>query len=142
MKYTASKKDHAADITFIIDSSAEYEAGDSLSELINWQPSYNLYTTNDTIIVHLELTGVDLRDVVIFLQSRYMFVIGNRLAPPPIVEENCIFHSLEIPYGRFTRRIDFPMPVETRQHKHEMQNGILVLQLKVVAKKIIPVEGA
>ncbi|MDH4210393.1 MAG: Hsp20/alpha crystallin family protein [candidate division WOR-3 bacterium] len=141
MKHPTSKRDHAADIRFVTDSSADYEENGSFSELINWQPSYNLYTTDDSIIVHLELTGVSLRDVVIFLRSRYMHIAGNRTAPPPIIEEHCIFHNLEIPYGRFTRRIDFPMPVETRGYKYEMKNGILTLQFKVVEKKIIPVEG-
>jgi HSP20 family molecular chaperone IbpA len=141
MKHPAPKKNDTAEITFIIDSSTDYEEGDSFSELINWQPSYNLYTTDDSIIVHLELTGVNLRDVVIFLRSRHMFVAGNRTAPPPIIEEHCIFHNLEIPYGRFTRRIDFPMPVETRQYKYEIHNGILILQFRIVEKKIIPVEG-
>jgi HSP20 family molecular chaperone IbpA len=141
MKYSASKKNRTAEITFVTDSGTGYEEGDSFSELINWQPSYNLYTTDDSIIVHLELTAVNLGDVIIFLQSRYMFVSGNRMVHPPIIEEHCIFHNLEIPYGRFTRRIDFPVPVETRQYKYEMHNGMLILQLKVVEKKIIPVEG-
>ncbi len=141
MKHPASKKDPAADIRFVIDSNVDYQEDGFFSELNNWQPSCNLYTIDDSIIVHLELTGVSLRDVVIFLQSRYMYVTGNRTAPPPIIEEHCIFHNLEIPYGRFTRRIDFPMPIETRGYKYEMQNGILTLQFKVVEEKIIPVEG-
>lgn len=141
MKHPASGKEHAGDITFVVDSSADYDEKGSFSELINWHPSYNLYTTNDSIIVHFELAGVELRDVVIFLRSRYMYVAGNRTAPQPNIAEHCIFHNLEIPYGRFTRRIDFPMPVETRQYKYDMQNGILTLQFRIVEQKIIPVEG-
>ncbi len=140
MKHPASKKDNVADIRFITNSEAVPEEHGSFSALVNWQPLYNLYTADDTVVVHLELAGVDLQDVVIFLRSRYMFIEGNRIAPP-IIEEHCVFHNLEIPYGRFMRRIDFPMPVETRQYRYEMQNGVLTIQFKVVEKKIIPVEG-
>jgi len=141
MKHPASGKEHVGDITFVVDSSVEYDENASLSELTNWHPSYNLYTTDDSIIVQVELAGVELRDVVIFLRSRYMYVSGNRTVPRPSITEHCIFHNLEIPYGRFVRRINFPMPVETRRYTYEMQNGILTLQLRVVEKKIIPVEG-
>ncbi|UCG29627.1 MAG: Hsp20/alpha crystallin family protein [candidate division WOR-3 bacterium] len=140
MKHPASKKDNVADIRFITNNEAVPEEHGSFSALVNWQPLYNLYTVDDTVVVHLELAGVDLQDVVIFLRSRYMFIEGNRIAPT-IIEEHCVFHNLEIPYGRFMRRIDFPMPVETRQYRYEMRNGVLTIQFKVVEKKIIPVEG-
>ena len=141
MKHPASGKQHVGEITFVVDSSVDYDEGGSFSELTNWHPPYNLYTTDSSIIVQVELAGVELQDVVIFLRSRYMYVSGNRTAPRPGISERCIFHNLEIPYGRFVRRIDFPMPVETRQHTYEMQNGILTLQFRIVEKKIIPVEG-
>lgn len=140
MKHPVHGKEHFGDITFVVDGSADYDEDGSFSELINWHPSYNLYTTDDSIIVQVELAGVELRDVVIFLRSRYMYVSGNRIAPQ-LSSTHCIFHNLEIPYGRFVRRVDFPMPVVTRQYTYEMQNGILLMQFRIVEKKIIPVEG-
>jgi HSP20 family molecular chaperone IbpA len=141
MKHAASKKSRTADIRFIVDNTDRYEEYSSFSELIHWQPLYNLYATDDSIVVHIELTGVNLQEIVIFLRSRYMFIAGNRLAPPGVIEEHCVFHNLEIPYGRFARRIDFPVPVETRQYRYETRDGILTIRLKAVAEKIIPVEG-
>ena len=141
MKRTASKKGKPLDPRFVLDHNIDYEEQEILSEVINWQPLYNLYTTPDSIIVHLELPGVNLQDVVVYLHSRYMVVTGNRQAPSALAGECCVFHSLEIPYGRFSRRIDFPAPIEMRHYNYEVQDGILTLQFQVLLERIIPVEG-
>lgn len=129
------------DPRFILDNKVDYEEQEILSEFINWQPLYNLYTTPDSIIVHLELPGVNLQDVVIYLRSRYMVVTGNRKAPAELKGECCVFHSLEIPYGRFSRRIDFPVPIEIRRYNYDVQDSILTLQFQALVETIIPVEG-
>lgn len=136
---SGNKKD--LDPRFILDSSLDYAEEESLSEVINWQPLYNLYTTADSIVVHLELPGVALQDVIIYLRSRYMVITGNRKAPTNLSAEPCVFHNLEIPYGRFSRRIDFPVPIEIRHYNYEVQDGILTLQFHVLVETIIPVEG-
>ena len=141
MKRTASKKGRRTDPQFILDDNIESDEHEALTELINWQPLYNMYTTADSIIIHLELPGVNLQDVVIYLRKNYMLVAGNRVAPAELVRDCCIFHNLEIPYGRFNRRIDFPLPVEVRRYNYDIQDGILTLQFRTLAEKIIPVEG-
>ena len=141
MKRPASKKNANLDPRFILDKNTDYEEQEISSEFTNWQPLYNLYTTPDTITVHLELPGVNLQDVVIYLRSRYMVVTGNRRAPSDLTTECCVFHNLEIPYGRFLRRIDFPVPIEIRRYDYDVQDGMLTLQFRVLAETIIPVEG-
>ena len=141
MKRTASGKKKDIDPRFVLDNDLDYADEETLSDVINWQPLYNLYTTSDSVIVHLELPGVNLQDVVIYLRSRYMVIAGNREAPVSLSADCCIFHNLEIPYGRFSRRIDFPLPIEIRHYKYEVQDGILTLQFQVLVETIIPVEG-
>jgi HSP20 family molecular chaperone IbpA len=141
MKDSASEKGHKTEIKFITDDNFDNEDLRAFSELTNWQPLYNLYTTSEAVIVHLELPGVELNDIVVFLRSRYMVIAGNRVTPPGITENCCIFHNLEIPFGRFHRRIDFPMQVETREHRYESQNGILTIQFRTVQEKFITIEG-
>lgn len=141
MKRTASDKNRDLDPRFILDNDLHYSEDEALSEVINWQPLYNLYTTSDNIIVHLELPGVNLQDVVIYLRSRYMVITGNRQAPSGLSADCCVFHNLEIPYGRFSRRVDFPMPIQVRHYDYEVQDGILTLQFQVLVETIIPVEG-
>ena len=140
MKRSASKKKSCPDPRFIIQDNIEQEEQEILSEVINWQPLYNLYTTQDSIVIHLELPGVDLGNVVIYLQRRYMVVTGNGQVPVGLTADCCIFHNLEIPYGRFSRRIDFPVPIELRHYDYEVKEGMLTLQFPVSVETIIPVE--
>jgi HSP20 family molecular chaperone IbpA len=141
MKRPVSEKDLDTHIEFIIDDNIDYDDGSVFPEFANWQPQYNLYTTPEGIMLHLELAGVDTRDIVIYLRTRHMIIMGNRTTPPGLTGDCCVFHNLEIPYGRFIRRIDFPIPIETRQHQHEMRDGLLTIHLKALEEKIIPIEG-
>ena len=141
MKRPVSEKDLGPHIEFITDDNTNYENGDVFPEFAHWQPLYNLYTTPDGIMIHIELAGVDTRDLVIYLRTRHMIIMGNRTTPAGLTEDCCVFHNLEIPYGRFIRRIDFPIPVETRHHQHEMRDGLLTINLKTLKETIIPIEG-
>jgi HSP20 family molecular chaperone IbpA len=141
MKHAASKKKQNMDPRFVIDNSVDYEIQHVHSEFTNWQPLYNLYTTPDTIMVHLELPGVDMQDVVVHLHSRYMVVAGTRRAPVGLTRDCCVFHNLEIPYGNFSRHIDFPVPIEIHKYDYEVRDGILTFQFQVLTETIIPIEG-
>jgi HSP20 family molecular chaperone IbpA len=141
MKQPASEKSQVAEITFITDNDIDHEESTLFSELINWQPLYNLYTTPDGIMVHLELPGVNEGNITVYLRRRYMIVTGSRVTPPGLTGECCVFHNLEIPYGSFTRRIDFPITIETQQYSYDLQAGILTMQFQALKEKIIPIEG-
>jgi HSP20 family molecular chaperone IbpA len=141
MKRAASDKKKGIDPRFVLDNDLDYTDEEIQSEVINWQPLYNLYTTADSVIVHLELPGVNLQDVVIHLRSRYMVITGSRQAPVILSPDCCVFHNLEIPYGRFSRRVDFPLPIEIRRYNYEVQDGILTLQFQILVETVIPVEG-
>ena len=141
MKHPVSGKDLKADIEFIIDNAVDYDDRNIFPEFANWQPSYDLYTTPEGIMIHIELAGVDTHDIIIYLRTRYLIITGNRMTPSGLSEDCCVFHNLEIPYGRFIRRIDFPIPIETRQHQHEMRDGLLTIRLKMLEERIIPIEG-
>lgn len=140
MKHPASGKSQLADIRFIIENDVDYDESSVYSELINWQPLYNLYTTQDGIVIHLELPGVNERDITVYLRRRYMIITGIRVTSPGLTGECCVFHNLEIPYGSFTRRIDFPVPIETQEYSYELQAGILTMQFQALEEKTIPIE--
>lgn len=141
MKHPASDKNQVADIRFIVENDVDHEESNVFSELINWQPLYNLYTTADGIMVHIELPGVSEGDVTVYLRRRCMIITGIRVTPPGLTSECCVFHNLEIPYGSFTRRIDFPIAIETKQYHYELQKGVLTMHFQALKEKVIPIEG-
>jgi HSP20 family molecular chaperone IbpA len=112
-----------------------------ISDIINWQPLFDLYVMGDFIIVTIELAGIQARDISIFAGNNYMMIDGTRRTPRILQKNAQVFHNLEIPYGRFSRRIDFPLPVLARRLEYTLDSGILVLRFPVIKEKVIPIEG-
>jgi len=111
-----------------------------VGDFINWQPFYDLYIVNENVVVTIEIAGVDINDFSIYLGKIYMIIDGIRKSPNVLNKEDCVFHNLEIPYGRFNRKIDFPAPIEPRGYQYRIENGILTLRFPILKEKIIPIE--
>lgn len=128
------------------------KSGDSSDEdyvvsgFVNWQPGYDLYIVDEMVFITIELPGVHLKDITIYVGQNHLIISG--LKNPLIVEdkkkgrENIIFHNLEISYGRFARYIDFPIPVEPKCGTYKLENGVLTIKFPVLKEHIIPIEEA
>ena len=117
-----------------IDEDPEYR------EIINWQPLYDLYTVEDEVIVSIDLAGVSAHDVNVFLNKYRLQITGVRRPVPPLKPDCCTFHTIEIPYGRFYQKIDFPVPVQTGQYHLERINGMLIIRIPVIKETVIKIE--
>lgn len=137
----AAHDDRKRGLRFIIGEIPDRADILSAPEMTGWQPPYNLFTTRDTIRVHVELPGVAPQDAAVIINSRGMIITGDRIPGPDVSDERCVFHNLEIPFGRFYRRIDFPLPVEAAQCRYEVVDGILKIECRTMRARIIPVEG-
>jgi len=114
-----------------------------ISGIINWQPPYDLYLINETVFISIELPGVDMKDVVLYVGHDRLIISGTKkplLVNEEIDRNNLVFHTLEISYGKFVRRIDFPMPIEPRNGVYNMENGVLTIKWPVLKEQIIPIE--
>ncbi len=126
-----------------------YEKEDAITEeygletFINWQPLYDLYIIDETISIIIELPGVEIKDIIIYAGKNHMTISGIKRSA--IIEEkserqNVVFHNLEIPYGRFFRTIEFPLPVEPKYGSYNLKQGILTIKFPVLKEHIIPIE--
>ncbi len=138
------EKLEVAEIKVVLRSLDESIEESESVELINWEPSYDLYIVDETIFISIELPGVELKDITINVGQNYMIVSGVKR--PLIVRQpgyrNVVFHNLEISYGRFFRRIDFPLPVEAKDGDYKLERGVLTIKFPVLKEHIIPIEEA
>lgn len=115
-----------------------------ISGIIEWEPPYDLYLIDETIFISIELPGVKMEDIVLYLGQNRLFISGTK--KPLLMEEiggnNPVFHTLEISYGRFVRRINFPVPIEPKKATYNMKNGVLTIKLPILKEHIIPIEEA
>ena len=111
-----------------------------ISDFINWQPLCDLYIMNDEVVVTIEIAGVGTKDFSVYINKDSIIIDGTRRSPDVFTDECCTFHTIEIPYGRFIRKIDFPVPVEPKQYKAGIDKGILRIKIPVLKERIIPIE--
>ena len=72
-----------------------------------WEPPVDVVESNDELRVHIALPGVSADDVAIGVESGGITV--SALRPFPCRDEGAHIHRIEIPYGRFQRRIVLPL---------------------------------
>ncbi|HEY0843933.1 MAG TPA: Hsp20/alpha crystallin family protein [Noviherbaspirillum sp.] len=90
-----------------------------------WEPPADVYETADDLTILIALPGVAPDRLDILVDGGMLIVIGER--PPPRAGRAKI-HRLEIPYGRFERRIDLP-PGHYEVRERELRDGCLLLNL-------------
>jgi HSP20 family protein len=93
-----------------------------------WEPPVDIVESPDTLQVHVALPGVAADSIAITLDSGGITV--SALRPFPCRESTSQVHRIEIPYGRFERRIGLPLadpysPLELSGKS--LADGVLIL---------------
>ena len=91
-----------------------------------WEPSVDFYETDDGLTLEVALPGVAQDAIEIALEPGSVLVRGERAFP---LEQGAVIYRLEIPYGRFERRISLP-PGQYRLAERKLENGCLKLALR------------
>lgn len=92
-----------------------------------WQPPADLFETEDALWVLVALPGVPRERVRVAVEGGTLRVTGER--PIPRSLRAAAVHRLEIPYGRFERRVELP-PGHYDIGEHDLVDGCLVLSLR------------
>ncbi|MCA6126301.1 Hsp20/alpha crystallin family protein [Bradyrhizobium sp. WSM 1704] len=72
----------------------------------SWEPPMDVIETDDEILIFIALPGVDPADVQTALDGATLVISGRRALPPEL--RNARILRLELPQGRFERRIQLP----------------------------------
>lgn len=102
-------------------------AVDGASRLPCWEPPVDLYEQEGRLRLLVALPGVAPRQIEVILDADVIVVRGER--PKPGFGPNTSIHRLEIPYGRFERRVELP-PGEFQLDEHLFEAGCLSIRLR------------
>lgn len=92
-----------------------------------WEPPIDMFETRDALYITVALPGVDPERMEIYLSGGHLVVSGIR--PAPSLAQAAHIHRMELPYGRFERRI--PLPVgQYELLTHGLERGCLQLNLR------------
>ncbi len=78
----------------------------SRSRLLAWEPPVDVLETDRTVLVLVALPGVDPEQVEASIDGSDLVVAGARVLPKEL--RTAVIHRLELPQGRFERRIRLP----------------------------------
>lgn len=97
--------------------------------LPNWEPPVDIFETEAAVIVLVALPGVPPDQIQVELEGGLLRVSGIRPLPAELREAG--IQRLEIPHGRFERRLELPPGAFELDHQ-ELANGLLLIGLRTV----------
>lgn len=92
----------------------------------SWEPPIDLFETPEALYLTVALPGVDAQRIEVHLNGGSLVVSGFR--PLPSLAQAAQIHRLELPYGRFERRIALPAG-RYELVTHQLQHGCLQINL-------------
>ena len=99
----------------------------SAAEAPGWEPPVDLYETADGLTLCVALPGVAADELEVSLEAGTVVVRGERAFP--VAFQRAIIYRLEIPHGRFERRIALPAG-QYQLVGRRLENGCLTLGLR------------
>ncbi len=97
------------------------------SRSLAWEPPVDVLELDREVLILVALPGVDAGDVQAVLDGAALVVSGRRVVPPQL--RTAVIHRLELPQGRFERRIPLP-PGHYDAARLSTSNGCLVISLR------------
>jgi HSP20 family protein len=91
-----------------------------------WEPPADIFETERQFIVVVALPGVAIDQLVVSLDGQALVVRGQRSMPD--LGDSALIHRIELPYGRFERRIDLPMR-QLSLGSRSLRDGCLLMAL-------------
>jgi HSP20 family protein len=89
----------------------------------HWEPNTDLYTTDDGLVIKMELAGMRSDHLEITMEGNRLRITGHR--PDSCRASKCSFLVMEITYGPFEKILELPPCYDTSRAKAAYLNGFL-----------------
>ena len=102
-----------------------------------WRPAIEVYETTTSLVVHVEIAGIDQNDLRIDLNSDRLSIRGQRQDRRQAEKRS--YHEARIPYGAFGADVFIPFPIDADAIEAEYVDGFLRIVLpRLKARSIVP----
>jgi HSP20 family molecular chaperone IbpA len=92
-----------------------------------WEPPVDVLETDEEVLIFIALPGVAIEHVDAAIEEGTLVVSGRRVLPPQL--RTAVIHRLELPQGRFERRIPLPYGLYDRIAR-DVNDGCLLISLR------------
>lgn len=100
-----------------------------------WRPPTDVYETDDSIVVKVEVAGMAEDDFAIAFSDLTLIVAGIRRDPSAKLG----YHQMEIPYGEFRTQVHVPETVDVDGIEASYQDGFLLVVLPKVQPRRVTI---
>ena len=102
-----------------------------------WHPPTDVYETADSVIIIVEIAGLQEGDFELTFRNRVLTISGRRRDPARKVA----YHQMAIRYGDFRTRVHLPWPLQARDEgiQATYQDGLLRVELRKAEARRVPV---
>lgn len=90
-------------------------------------PAMNVWTNEDGMVLTAEVPGVNPKDIDINVVGETLTLSGVR--NPDELDEGSRYHRQERGYGKFTRSVQLPFPVDVNEVEATFKNGVLFISM-------------
>ena len=97
-----------------------------------WEPPVDMLETETAVLILAALPGVNVDEAQAVIQDGALVISGERVLPEEV--RTATIHRLELPQGRFERRINLP-PGRYESVRRTTANGCLVVTLSKTNKR-------
>jgi HSP20 family molecular chaperone IbpA len=101
------------------------------SRLPVWQPPADVLETEREVLVIVALPGVDPGAVEAAIEDGALVVAGRRALPPEL--RAAAIHRMELPQGRFERRVPLPPGRYSAAVRRSFADGCLLVRIEKAA---------
>jgi HSP20 family protein len=109
---------------------------ESTSAMADWIPSVDINEHDDSFQLHVDVPGVDPKDVEITLDNGVLTISGERQWVKEENDESMVRRRTERSYGRFYRRFILPDTVDAENVKASNRHGVLEIMIPKQAKSL------
>lgn len=109
---------------------------ESTSATADWTPSVDISERDDSFQLHVDVPGIDPKDVEITLDNGVLTISGERQYVKEENDEAAIRRRTERAYGRFYRRFILPDTVDADKVKASNRHGVLEIIIPKQAKSL------
>jgi HSP20 family protein len=92
-----------------------------------WAPPVDIQETDQNLVMHVELPGIDPNQVEVRVEDNTLYLKGERKFEEEKQEGN--YHLIERAYGSFARSFTLPTSVDPEKVVAEYKDGMLTLTL-------------
>ncbi|MGN6572010.1 MAG: Hsp20/alpha crystallin family protein [Pseudolabrys sp.] len=104
-----------------------FRPGRTAARIPTWEPPVDVLETDRAVLVFIALPGVDPERVEAVIDDGCLVVAGLRILPNEL--QTATIHRLELPQGRFERRVRLPAG-RYANVRRSMANGCLLITLE------------